>query len=133
MEREEEEVGEEVRDENGKKEEEKVKDLEKGEVGLEEKMVHEKKNEEEFQMNMMQRLNPTNPLRVLVNNSARVATNSARVATPSPSQFSQRSTQPRSTPTPQVSFDFYFLKAGLQINLSYAKNLTSKLLINVYI
>ena len=56
---------------------------ERREVDLEEKMVHEKKNEEEFQMNMMQRLNPTNPLRVLVNNSTRVAT--------PPSQFSQRS------------------------------------------
>ncbi|KAF4346895.1 hypothetical protein G4B88_015003 [Cannabis sativa] len=99
---------EEVRERNEKREEEmemetevvKVKDLEKGEVGLEgeEKVVHDNNvnNGEEFQISMMQRLNPTNPLRVLVQNST-------RVDTPSPSQFSQHSTQPRFTPTPQPS------------------------------
>ncbi|CAN1316627.1 CTL-like protein DDB_G0274487 [Linum perenne] len=50
----------------------------------------------EFQMSMMQRLNPTNPLRIHVINQ--LPTRSA--TTPSPAQ---PSFQPRSTPTPQQS------------------------------
>ncbi|KAJ4846965.1 hypothetical protein Tsubulata_043558 [Turnera subulata] len=45
---------------------------------------------EHFHVSMLQRLNPTNPLRIAINTNA-------RVATPSPSQTSL----PRSTPTPQ--------------------------------
>ncbi|GMN53661.1 hypothetical protein TIFTF001_022793 [Ficus carica] len=104
-----EEVGEGiVREGNVKREEEEeeVKDVEKGEVGLEEKVVEKKNidnnnNEEQeqegFNMSMLQRLNPTNPLRIVINSDG------TRLATPSPSQFSQRSqrSQPRSTPTPQ--------------------------------
>ncbi|CAN1316623.1 CTL-like protein DDB_G0274487 [Linum perenne] len=51
----------------------------------------------EFQMSMMQRLNPTNPLRIHVINQ--LPTRSA--TTPSPAQ---PSFQPRSTPTPQGCF-----------------------------
>ncbi|XP_050210800.1 uncharacterized protein LOC126661078 [Mercurialis annua] len=82
--------------EEAKKEEE--KDLEKGEVqmGFKEKVFENNKNVEEennnFHMAMLQRLNPSNPLRVAINHSN-------RFPSPSPSQ----SSLPRSTPTPQAS------------------------------
>ncbi|KAI4333077.1 hypothetical protein L6164_017927 [Bauhinia variegata] len=89
----------EVRERNAKEEEkEEVNDLEKGEVGFEEKVIHsnnhgENQNDhEEFQLSRFNRLNPTNPLRIMVNSAT-------RVAAPPPAQ-SQRS-QPRSTPTPR--------------------------------
>ncbi|KAE8679833.1 protein PNS1-like isoform X2 [Hibiscus syriacus] len=80
-------------------------DLEKGKVGA---FVEENRlgmNEEErdhFHVSMLQTLNPTNPLRIVINGGT-------RVATPSPSQSSRFQTpppprsQPRSTPTPQQS------------------------------
>ncbi|KAI4323447.1 hypothetical protein L6164_023052 [Bauhinia variegata] len=70
----------EVREGNAKEEEkEEVKDLEKGEVGFEQKVIHsnnhgENHNEhEEFQLSRFNRLNPTNPLRIVVNSATRVA------------------------------------------------------------
>ncbi|OIW16883.1 hypothetical protein TanjilG_01748 [Lupinus angustifolius] len=98
-----------VRD-DAKKEDSEVKDLEKGEVGFEERVIYSNSNanndgvddvhndHEEFQVSRFNRLNPTNPLRIVLNNNT-------RVAAPSPAQ-SQRSqpqsqSQPRSTPTPQ--------------------------------
>ena len=106
-------VGSEEREKNVEKEEQKVKDLEKGEVGFEEKVVESDNNLDEFQVSRFQRLNVSNPLRIALNASTRVATPSPSQFsqpryTPSPSQFSQAS-QPRSTPTPQVSF-FLFHK-----------------------
>ncbi|KAL5543621.1 hypothetical protein UlMin_007405 [Ulmus minor] len=126
----------EVREENGKREEEEeeeeeggVKDVEKKEEGLEEHVV-ESRNPEDFQVSMMQRLNPSNPLRIVMNSGTRVATPSPPQfshpfpqpsqfsqpfprpsqfsqpfpqPSPQPSQFSQPSSQPRSTPTPQPS------------------------------
>ncbi|KAK1552303.1 hypothetical protein Q3G72_014143 [Acer saccharum] len=103
-------------EENERREEE---DLERGEVGVEEKVVESNKNVEddddfhdheqrhpqqqkigrEFQEPMMHRLNPTNPLRIVINGGTRVA--APRMANPSPSQASQpRSTPARSTPAP---------------------------------
>lgn len=77
-------------------EEEAERDVEKGEVGtVKEKVIESNVNNDEqrdFHVSMLQRLNPTNPLRIVVNGST-------RVATPSPAQPSL----PRSTPTPQVS------------------------------
>ncbi|KAF5736466.1 hypothetical protein HS088_TW14G00608 [Tripterygium wilfordii] len=108
---------EEEEEEEVKKEEEGEKDLEKGEV--KEKVILEsninsngdEQQGRDFHVSMIQRLNPTNPLRVVLNNGG-----ASRVATPSPSQsshpFQPRSTptqphstptQPRSTPTPQQS------------------------------
>ncbi|EXB95300.1 hypothetical protein L484_007944 [Morus notabilis] len=99
-----------VERENEKKEE--VRDVEKGGVGLEAKKENEndekKVEAEEFNMSMLQRLNPTNPLRLVINGGTRVATPSPSQFShpsqprPSPSQFSHPS-QPRSTPTPQPS------------------------------
>lgn len=83
-------------------------DLEKGQVGA--AVVEDSKGLERFEderdhfhVTMLQRLNPTNPLRIVINGGT-------RVATPSPSQTSRFQptpppprSQPRSTPTPQVS------------------------------
>lgn len=89
--------GSEEREGNVEKGEEGVKDLEKGEVGLQEKVVESNNiNQNDFHLSRLQRLNPSNPLRIVLNSST-------RVATPSPSQFSQASHH-RSTPTPQVSY-----------------------------
>lgn len=101
------EAGAEVREGNAKKEREEVevaKDLEKGEVGFKEKMIqssHDDENHnshEEFQLSRFHRLNPMNPLRIVINSAT-------RVATPSPSQ--SRPSQPRSTPTPQQVIWFF--------------------------
>lgn len=94
----------EAREENGKKEDDEVKDVEKGEAGSHEELVGNH-NHQEFHFSRMQRLNPSNPLRLAVNNAT-------RVGTPSPSQPIRpaqparpaRPAQPLSTPTPQVSY-----------------------------
>lgn len=98
--------------------EEGVRDLEKGEVGFGESVIHRHSNDavdhngtaagdahhnnghEEFQLPMLQRLNPTNPLRIVLNSNTRVAAPS-----PGPSAQSQRShphppPPPRPIPTP---------------------------------
>ncbi|KAL1087300.1 hypothetical protein V6Z11_D08G173700 [Gossypium hirsutum] len=83
-------------------------DLEKGPVGA--VVVEDSKGLERFEderdhfhVSMLQRLNPTNPLRIVSNGGT-------RVATPSPYQSSRFQptpppprSQPRSTPTPQPS------------------------------
>ncbi|KAJ7949237.1 Plasma-membrane choline transporter family protein [Quillaja saponaria] len=88
--------GDEVKEGNEKKEEEEVKDLEKGQAGVKETVIQSNlsgdNNHEEFQLSRLQRLNPSNPLRIVINSAN-------RVATASPSQRPQ----PRSTPTPQQS------------------------------
>lgn len=135
VEREGEEV--EVREENGKnKEEGEERDVEKGEeVGFEfeeqavaaESNTNDDHNQSDVHMSMMHRLNPTNPLRIVINSNTRAATpppprfshgsNNIRVgATPSPSHFSHTPphSQPRSTPTPQVSF---FVFAFTELNI----------------
>ncbi|XP_052108366.1 protein PNS1 [Arachis duranensis] len=88
-----------------------IEDLEKGEVGFEERVIHHENevnnqqrdnnnHEEEFQLQMFHRLNPTNPLRIVINSNTRVAAPSP------PSHQSQRSHPPpppppsRSIPTP---------------------------------
>ena len=104
--------GGEVKEENEEKEEEEMKDVEKGEVGFH-KGVVENNNYGEFQLSRMQRLNPSNPLRIVINSATRVPTTSpsqrpsqpppphARAQPPPPPAHAQ----PRSTPapTPQVS------------------------------
>ncbi|KAK7243429.1 hypothetical protein RIF29_38225 [Crotalaria pallida] len=102
-----------VRERDDAKKEDGVKDLEKGEVGFEERVINSNANNggggggdddvvhndhEEFQLSRFNRLNPTNPLRIVINSNTRVATPS-----PAQSQRSQTQTQsqPRSTPTPQ--------------------------------
>ncbi|EEF44562.1 protein PNS1 [Ricinus communis] len=92
--------------------ERKERDLEKGEeLGIKEKVIEDKNNvnnnnnsnnnnngdhendqRNNLHVSMLQRLNPSNPLRIVINNST-------RVASPSPSQTSL----PRSTPNPQPS------------------------------
>ncbi|WRX09679.1 Choline transporter-like - like 1 [Theobroma cacao] len=106
-----EEEGEE--EEEGEGEEEKI-DLEKGQAGavIEEMALERIEDQRDhFNVSMMQRLNPTNPLRIVINGGT-------RVATPSPSQSSRFQppppapprSQPRSTPTPQeipvINFQF---------------------------
>ncbi|KAK6933854.1 Choline transporter-like, partial [Dillenia turbinata] len=77
--------------EEGKKEdiEEGVKDLEKGQMGFQEQVIGANPPNDNH-ASMLQRLNPSNPLRIVVNGSV------PRFPTPSPSQQSQ----PRATPTP---------------------------------
>uniref|UniRef100_A0A2P2JU92 Choline transporter-like protein n=2 Tax=Rhizophora mucronata TaxID=61149 RepID=A0A2P2JU92_RHIMU len=96
--------------EEEEEEEQQQRDLEKGEVGAtnnnnncdKEKVLERNinvKNDEDqrdFRVSMLQRLNPTNPLRIVVNANANA---NARVTTPSPAQTSL----PRSTPTLQPS------------------------------
>lgn len=88
-------------EENEKKEEkEVVKDVEKGEMSFEEEVV-ETNNQRGFPLTSLQRLNSTNPLRIVLDGGT-------RVATPSPSLFPQpplpsHLAQPGSTPTPLVS------------------------------
>lgn len=89
----EEERDEEEEEGNGRKERmEGERDVEKGEMGVEEKVMESKNVEDQrnFHVSMLQRLNPSNPLRIVINSNT-------RVASPSPSQTSL----PRSTPTPQ--------------------------------
>lgn len=80
------------RENDGQEREEEKKetkvDINRGEEGSQEQL-NQTNPPRDFQMSRLQRLNPTNPLRIVLN-----AAN--RVATPSPSQ-------PRSTPTPQQS------------------------------
>ncbi|PNX94747.1 protein PNS1-like, partial [Trifolium pratense] len=94
---------------DGKKEE-RVRDLEKGEVRRSNDVVDDDDDDdvenvahghghgndhEEFNLSRFHRLNPTNPLRIVINSST-------RVAKPSPPTQSQRShTHTRSIPTPQ--------------------------------
>ncbi|XP_040992847.1 protein PNS1-like [Juglans microcarpa x Juglans regia] len=92
--------------EAGEEDEEEVKDVEKGDVGSQEELVGSN-NHEEFHLSRMQRLNPTNPLRLVINNATRVGTPSPSQPThpAQPAQPSQpaQPAQPRSTPTPQLS------------------------------
>ncbi|KAM4072829.1 hypothetical protein ACJW30_11G165500 [Castanea mollissima] len=81
--------GGEVKEENEEKEEEEMKDVEKGEVGFQERVV-ESNNYGEFQLSRMQMLNPSNPLRIVINSATRVPT-----ASPS-----QRPSQPHAQPPP---------------------------------
>ena len=102
MEERENENGGEVREGNENKEEEEVKslDLEKGEVGFEEKVIPTNNDggnhndHEEFQMSRFHRLNPTNPLRIVANSAT-------RVATPSPATSQRFQQQPHTQPQPQ--------------------------------
>ncbi|XP_061368997.1 protein PNS1 isoform X2 [Gastrolobium bilobum] len=104
----------EVREEgDAKNKVEEVKDLEKGKVGFEERVIHSNdvsnggdvhNYHEEFNLSRFNRLNPTNPLRIVINSSTRVATPppaaQSQQSQPQPqSQQSQRS-HTRSTPTP---------------------------------
>ncbi|KAJ1409026.1 Choline transporter-like [Sesbania bispinosa] len=95
------------RDAKKEEEVEGVKDLEKGEVGVEEKVVQRNddvnNDHEEFNLSRFHRLNPTNPLRIVINSSTRVGT------PPPPAQSHRSHTRStpsstpltRSTPTPQ--------------------------------
>lgn len=79
-----------------------ARDVEKGEMRYQEEAVGNMRNvnnqaqtmtQTDYHASMLQRLNPTNPLRIAINGRTRVATPS-----PAPSQPSVS----RSTPTPQV-------------------------------
>jgi len=89
----------------------KEEDLEKGEVGVEEErkvqsndVVDDQSFEhQESHLSGFHRLNPTNPLRIVINSST-------RVATPSPAQAQRPPhTHTRSTPTPLQVLFFIFL------------------------
>ncbi|XP_022756840.1 CTL-like protein DDB_G0274487 [Durio zibethinus] len=107
-EKEDEEEKEEVEEADQEREGEEEKlDLEKGvgEAVVEEKALERIEDQRDhFHVSMMQRLNPTNPLRIVINGGTRVATSSpsqsSRFQPPPPPH--PRS-QPRSTPTPQQS------------------------------
>ncbi|KAF8398346.1 hypothetical protein HHK36_017273 [Tetracentron sinense] len=68
-----------------------VKEKEKEEMGFQEQVIKDMPRED-FKVSMLQRLNPSNPLRIVINGAS-------RAPTPSPSQPSQ----PFTTPTPQQS------------------------------
>ncbi|XP_054814875.1 protein PNS1 [Prosopis cineraria] len=107
----------EVREGNGNKEEkeEEAKDLEKGKVDFEERDIQTNYNNvenrhahEEFQHSMFHRLNPTNPLRIVINSNTRVASPAAAAAAaapapphPHPPPPPPPESQPRSVPTLQ--------------------------------
>jgi hypothetical protein len=95
--------GGEERDENGKKEEQEVKDVEKGEVGFQEEVVGSH-GHGDFHVSRMQRLNPSNPLRIVINSATRVGSPSppqpAHPARPAHPAHPAHRAQPRSTPTP---------------------------------
>jgi hypothetical protein len=120
--------GGEERDENEKKEEEEVKDVEKGEVGFQEQVIGSD-GHGDFHVSRMQRLNPSNPLRLVINSATRVGTPSppqpvrparparpsqpahpahpsqpAHPAHPAPVHRAQPRSTPTQTPTPQVSY-----------------------------
>lgn len=80
----------------GKEEPKGERYVEKGEISFKQKVMESNNVNDEDQRNyhesMLQRLNPSNPLRIVINSST-------RVATASPSQTSL----PLSAPTPQVS------------------------------
>lgn len=97
----------ELKEENEREEEEEEeeKDVEKGELGFEEKVI-EINNQRNFQLSKMQRLNPTNPLRIVLNGGTRVATPPSHFSQPPPPPHPSNFAQPRSTPTPQVSSSF---------------------------
>ena len=134
MEERENENGGKIREGNGKKEEEEVKtlDLEKGEVGFEEKVIPSNNDggnhndHEEFQMSRFHRLNPTNPLRIVANSNTRVAAHSPSTSRrfqpqpqpqphPQPQPQPQPHSQPRSTPNPQ-QVCFWCICREIEIN-----------------
>ncbi|KAL0379852.1 UNVERIFIED_CONTAM: protein PNS1 [Sesamum angustifolium] len=95
---------------NGKgSDEEELKDLEKGEMNIEDQESVQIHPPTEFHMSRMQRLSATNPLRLVMNNATRVASPSPVHQPPrrSSSPLQQQpppppqQAQPRSTPTPQ--------------------------------
>ncbi|KAL0425665.1 UNVERIFIED_CONTAM: hypothetical protein Sradi_1101300 [Sesamum radiatum] len=97
---------------NGKgSDEEELKDLEKGEMNIEDQESVQIHPPTEFHMSRMQRLSATNPLRLVMNNATRVASPSPVHQPPrrSSSPLQQQpppppqQAQPRSTPTPQPS------------------------------
>ncbi|KAL2514577.1 Plasma-membrane choline transporter family protein [Forsythia ovata] len=95
LENEEESVGEEeMEEEKGKKEDE-LKDLEKGEMNIQESAV-QNQPPREVHMSRMQRLSNTNPLRLVMNNATRVASPSRQLPRPSASH----SQPPRHSPPP---------------------------------
>ncbi|KAL2491632.1 Plasma-membrane choline transporter family protein [Abeliophyllum distichum] len=95
LENEEESVGEEeLEEEKGKKENE-LKDLEKGEMNIQESAV-QNQPPREVHMSRMQRLSNTNPLRLVMNNATRVASPSSQLPRPSASH----SQAPRHSPPP---------------------------------
>ncbi|GAY36929.1 Plasma-membrane choline transporter family protein [Citrus sinensis] len=88
-------------------EEEEVRDVEKGEVVVEEKVVDSNSNvnindeQRGFNASMMQTLNPTNPLRIVINGGRRVT--APRIATPPPSQPSRQAPRIATPPPSQPS------------------------------
>ncbi|KAL3530341.1 hypothetical protein ACH5RR_009663 [Cinchona calisaya] len=89
-------------EEKNRKEDEEMKDIEKGEE-LASQNEHQTR---EFHMSKMQRLSATNPLRLVIENATRVASPSparAHQPPPPPRPSPAPSSQPRSTPTPQQS------------------------------
>ncbi|KAE8727472.1 Plasma-membrane choline transporter family protein isoform 2 [Hibiscus syriacus] len=111
-------------EEKGAAEEKEKVDLEKGQVGafVEDKSLERNEDQRDhFHISMLQTLNPTNPLRIVVNGGTRVAppppSQSSRFQVPAPPSQSSRfqvppppsqssrfqAPPPRSTPTPQQS------------------------------
>ncbi|GMH19010.1 hypothetical protein Nepgr_020851 [Nepenthes gracilis] len=80
---------EEEREETG------AKDMEKDEMGFQEQVIHPDR-QADSRLSMLQRLNPSNPLRIVINGGSRVTT----PPPPPPPQSQPRFTQ---TPTPQQS------------------------------
>lgn len=105
---------EEEREENGRylPEEKRMEDLEKGEkVGVLPEQVMERdikntNNQGDLHVSMLHKLNPTNPLRIILNGGARVATPSLQPSSGGPSGHQhhqhRQSPVPLSVSTPQV-------------------------------
>lgn len=91
-----------MKKEEKKKKEDELKDVEKGEFVVQEPEINGQKPGD-FHMARMQRLSATNPLRLVIENANRVASPSPAHSQSHPSRPSPAPSQPRSTPTPQVS------------------------------
>lgn len=78
-------------------------DVEKGEVGLQPQLRKSVVDEGNFHASRLQTLNPTNPLRIVLNANTRVASPSPAHQSHPPPVASQPQTQPRSVTTSRVS------------------------------
>ncbi|KAK4285461.1 hypothetical protein QN277_002155 [Acacia crassicarpa] len=94
---------------NEEKEEEEAKDLEKGEVDFKERAIQtnyknaeNRHTHEEFQHSMYHRLNPTNPLRIVMNSNARVASPSPVPPHRPPPSHPHPHPQPPTPPPPST-------------------------------
>ncbi|KAL4328826.1 hypothetical protein AHAS_Ahas13G0238900 [Arachis hypogaea] len=126
-------ASEQVREQNAKEEEEQATfDLENGQMKFEEKVMsdHNNNGDTEFQASKFQRLNPTNPLRIVINNATRVASLSPdhhhQSQQPPPSQPPSTPSIPQQTVTlnsrrytNKITLFLFLLHMGMQSSTKF--------------